>query len=212
MPTLHVMLVYFQILFQVLVKLKHPWMLVEQSIEEQSFHDSHNSHFMTAVATQQCTCSLTGALTRRSENSSRFWFHRFQKAEEQFRAEATATAQLTFSQAAHNDTWVLIEFISKGAIFPFRFFSHLFKIVEPVDMAVRSQVDADAAAVQAFGGGTQLQQSLDVLSLQLCCLQHVRQPYLHHIQLAAYHSTTGLKLVSNWSQTGLKLVNWSLVG
>ena len=75
-------------------------------------------------------------------------------------------------------------------------------------MAVRSQVDADAAAVQAFGGGTQLQQSLDVLSLQLCCLQHVRQPYLHHIQLAAYHSTTGLKLVSNWSQTRELVLGW----
>ena len=46
-------------------------------------------------------------------------------------------------------------------------------------MAVRSQVDADAAAVQAFGGGTQLQQSLDVLSMQLCCLHHVCQPDLH---------------------------------
>ncbi len=53
-------------------------------------------------------------------------------------------------------------------------------------MAIRSQVNADAAAVQAFGGGTQLQQSLDVLSMQLCCLQHICQPNLHHIQLEGY--------------------------
>jgi hypothetical protein len=45
--------------------------------------------------------------------------------------------------------------------------AHLFQIVQPVDMAVRGQINADAAAVQAFGACTQLQQSLDILGLQL---------------------------------------------
>lgn len=59
-------------------------------------------------------------------------------------------------------------------------------------MAIRGQVNADAAAVQAFGAGTKLQQSLDVLGLQLCSLQHVCQPNLHHIQLEEYHTTDWL--------------------
>ena len=81
-------------------------------------------------------------------------------------------------------------------------YSHLLHVVQPVDMGIGGQVNAQVAAVQGACTCAQPQQGLDVFGLQRCRLQHVYQACLHNKGTSCQAAASGLLSSVSYSVSG----------
>ena len=133
---------------------------------------------------------------------------------EQFRSEATATVQLTFSQAAQDNTRLLNRLMPKGVGFPLRSFSVLcspFLGCSASGHGYKEPGRCGCCCCPSFWWWNAAAAEPGYLEhaalLSSACLSAVPAPH------SAWRSS-----FNNWSQTGAdwsqtrELVNWSLVG